>query len=246
MKRSHVQTGGLLAAGLAVALVVHFWPAGDATEAIPAYSQSPTASASSASPTPTTAPVTTPSPEVSASPSVSASAMPSASSGTPSGEEPREGGESPAAAVRTAITGLEVRRNNTRTVMVGWDPAPGASRYAVYSNGGLIARVPETNAVFIWETDALTIGIAAETLGGAGPVSTIRVQRPSDGTTAAPSSPPPPATTTAPAPDPTSQPAETPSTPVVLPEPTVTEVSPPPYGPPPSKDPENNGQPFEG
>jgi hypothetical protein len=212
MKRSHAQTGALLAAGLAAALVVHFWPMGNAKEAVPALSESPSASASpsatiSASPT-ISAVLPTASTPAPVSPTPSPSHSESALTGEPSTPEPDE-----TQVTLPEVSGVVVKRNNARSVMVRWDGVPTATRYVVYSNGAVIARVSETMAIFIWETDELRIGVAAETRDGVGPVSTIRVQRPAESpTTAAPAPVSTPSTVTSETPDPQpSTPAATPS-----------------------------------
>lgn len=243
MKRSHAQTGVLLAAGLGMALIVHFWPTSGSTEAIPAISQPPRPSMSTTR-APSSGATVSADPNGSASESYSpppVASWPTVVDSTVDPEPPME------PEVLPAVSGLEVSRNNARSVLVRWDEVPSATRYAVYSNGAIISRVAETRAVFIWETDALRIGIAAETPHGLGPVSTVQVERPAEpapATSAPAPTPEPTVAPPAPAPDPVTtpsspQPEPEPSTPEPTPEPPPSEPEPPGNPTPPSEKPKD-------
>lgn len=182
-RRNAAGVAGLVLLGLLAALP---WAFAFQTDEGPTAGPAPTHAASAGaspsgepSPSASASPTATMSPSVSSSPSASASAMPSASSSDDAATAEPSAGETDGAGERPSP---RLANNTHQSFDVRWPAVDGASAYVVYVNGSAIARVSDPTARIIWDTSAMTFGVAAVVDGQAGPMATIDVERPGSGT----------------------------------------------------------------
>lgn len=62
--------------------------------------------------------------------------------------------------------------------MFNWKPVDGADYYEVYSNRWMVGRIDGTRSKIIWETDTLSVGVAAVKDGVRGEITRVDVKRP--------------------------------------------------------------------
>lgn len=235
MKRRHLQTAVLLALGLVAALTIHFIPVSEETpEAGPAAIPSNVDATESPSPGGfVVEPSSRPGPPTGIAPTPQPAVSISTTPDTSRAHETVE------------VEGLRIDSNSRRAITISWDPAPGAQRYAILSNGGIVGYETSEYAIILWETARMRVGVAAETDAGLGRAATVDIERPAAPPTPAPTSAASPTPTpTLPAPTASVSPSGMIPEPPVQSTPTVT-VSPTPTAEPPVESPEPTPDPGE-